>query len=76
MEKLPSGLSLGGSAQLWTFLESFGWLWIGSGKLRTALNAALATALERIWKVLYGLDGFGRGLDGSGWPWAALDSFG
>ena len=63
---------LGVSGKLWKAVDGCGWALVG---LWTALDWALNAALERIWKVLYGLDGFGKGLDGSGRLWAALGSF-
>ena len=56
---------LDGFGRFWEALEGSGW----------AVAGALNAALERIWTALDGLDGFERGLDGSGRLWAALGSF-
>ena len=66
------GSSGDGSGPFWAFLGSSGWALAG---LWTALDGALNAALERIWTALDGLDGFERGLDGSGRLWAASGSF-
>ena len=68
-----SGVGSGrGFRRFWEALEDSGWALAG---LWTALDGALNPALERIWTALDGLDGFERGLDGSGRLWAALGSF-
>ena len=61
------GSVLDGFCRFWEALE--GSVWAVAG-LWTALAGALNAALEQIWTALDGLDGFERGLDGSGRLWA------